>query len=414
MKVLVAREAPAGSAWKEILNVWVPGIPRPGGSKLASVVFNRAGQIVRTKTGRPLVTVRDMGGENTRNWRAVVADCVGQAWAGRPLLDEPIKIKHYFMFPRPASHYGIGRNSGALKAGAPPYPAVAPDYGKLARSTDDAMTGVLYKDDSRIVIASTGKFYGDKPGCTIEVAVLNRNSAELPDSPATGNRPVGKQSLPCPPAATLRLQGMSNTGGIVGDAASADSDPVSQVIRRSETALRQDPGGASPSGHTTTATESTPACADRVEVGAGNVGEKGLKNVEKELRIMAGLGLSPEEGKHDAVANVMAQGPARGGQSGATDAGARDNGGRNPSAASILTRHRNRLGESIYRALLKAKIIVSENNALKVLAELNGGKSPHHALMNANLADLIDWDDKLRRTTIARLREIVSGTEASA
>jgi crossover junction endodeoxyribonuclease RusA len=43
-------------------------------------------------------------------------------------------------------------------------PVVKPDYDKLARSTTDALTGVLYVDDCQVVDAELHKIYGE-PEC---------------------------------------------------------------------------------------------------------------------------------------------------------------------------------------------------------------------------------------------------------
>jgi Holliday junction resolvase RusA-like endonuclease len=70
-----------------------------------------------------------------------------------------------FMFRRPKSHYGSGRNASTLKPFAPRWHSTKPDLDKLLRSTFDALTtsGVI-TDDSRIVCVQAYKLYVEA-GC---------------------------------------------------------------------------------------------------------------------------------------------------------------------------------------------------------------------------------------------------------
>jgi Holliday junction resolvase RusA-like endonuclease len=74
-----------------------------------------------------------------------------------------------FIMPRPKGHYRSGKHAGEVKDGAPPYPAVKPDAGKLARGTEDALTGIVWRDDSQIVTEVLTKRYGPQAGCRIRV-----------------------------------------------------------------------------------------------------------------------------------------------------------------------------------------------------------------------------------------------------
>ena len=73
----------------------------------------------------------------------------GHDWAP---LDGPLAAYMVFSLPRPAAHYGTGRNAGTLRPTAPTRPAGTPDLSKLARSTEDALTAAgLWRDDARLV-----------------------------------------------------------------------------------------------------------------------------------------------------------------------------------------------------------------------------------------------------------------------
>lgn len=115
--------------------------------------------------------------KRVKPWRRQVTDAAALV---RPaeLMDGPLVADMVFTFARPKSHYRTGKNAGLLKATAPTAPAVAPDLSKLARSTEDALTGVIWRDDSRVVAyGRLAKVYAgsgdpdalDVPGAVIRV-----------------------------------------------------------------------------------------------------------------------------------------------------------------------------------------------------------------------------------------------------
>jgi Holliday junction resolvase RusA-like endonuclease len=151
-----------------VVSFFVSGIPSPGGSKTAQVIRRKGGDIVMVK-GRPLVTMRDAGGEKTKNWRANVAFFARQAYRGDP-IDAPLRVEMAFVMPRIKGHY---KSSGFLKGNAPKYHTSKPDALKLARSTEDALTAILWTDDSRTAHLTSSKIYGDRPGCLITIWLLD-------------------------------------------------------------------------------------------------------------------------------------------------------------------------------------------------------------------------------------------------
>lgn len=80
----------------------------------------------------------------------------------------PVVLRATFYFARPAAHYGRGKYAEKLRRDAPAAKVTKPDVSKLLRAIEDAMTGVVYKDDAQIVSATTSKEFGE-PGCLIEV-----------------------------------------------------------------------------------------------------------------------------------------------------------------------------------------------------------------------------------------------------
>lgn len=148
------------------LTFFVPGIPRPGGSKRVFPI-RKGGKL----TGKFIVT--DAAGKGNKDWRASVAHEASQNVITSDLLGLParlpMRIEIVFTLPRPKSHF---RANGTLKPTAPAYHITKPDCLKLARSTTDALTGILYFDDSQLVIETYNKGYGPNPGAHISVSTM--------------------------------------------------------------------------------------------------------------------------------------------------------------------------------------------------------------------------------------------------
>lgn len=150
-----------------ILDVFIPGIPKPGGSKQANLIYRRNGEIVRNKvTGRPVIAVRDMA--DNKDWKATCKHFAGEKYL-LPPTSLPLHVDFIFYFTRPKSHYGSGRNAFMVKDSAPPYPAVKPDTTKLVRCAEDALSGVVWIDDVQIVSQTAKKLYSDRPGLQLRV-----------------------------------------------------------------------------------------------------------------------------------------------------------------------------------------------------------------------------------------------------
>jgi crossover junction endodeoxyribonuclease RusA len=147
----------------------VIGQPKPQGSKIPQVIYGRDGKPV-VKDGRVLTRVRD-DNPNTKDWRYLVARTAQEEYDGE-LLTGPIRLSITFERPRPKSHYGTGRNAGKLKQKAPTYPTTKPDTVKLTRAVEDALTGVIWKDDSQVVVHELEKVYGERYACHIGISTL--------------------------------------------------------------------------------------------------------------------------------------------------------------------------------------------------------------------------------------------------
>jgi Holliday junction resolvase RusA-like endonuclease len=143
----------------EILNFVAFGLPSPGGSKSA---------FRNPRTGK--IVVVDAGGKKTRTWRTVVAHAARAAMAGGELMQPPLALIIEFRMPRPKAHY---KASGEIKQDAPWFPIVRPDLTKLLRSTEDAMTGIVWHDDAQIVEQNIHRSYASDDGTGARITVYS-------------------------------------------------------------------------------------------------------------------------------------------------------------------------------------------------------------------------------------------------
>lgn len=140
------------------IEFFVPGKPQPAGSKKG---FARGRHV-------SIVDAND----KSKPWQATVALFASEAYSG-PLLEGPIAVTFVFFHERPKGHYGTGRNAGVLKDWAPIAPTGKPDVLKLARGVEDALSGVVYRDDAQIVDETLYDRYGATPGVSVSIQVIN-------------------------------------------------------------------------------------------------------------------------------------------------------------------------------------------------------------------------------------------------
>ena len=89
------------------------------------------------------------------------------------LLTDALRVDVFVYLQRPLSHYGTGRNSGVLKASAPMYHISMPDRDNLDKLALDALTGIVWKDDSIITQGWIEKQYSGSPRVEIYVKILS-------------------------------------------------------------------------------------------------------------------------------------------------------------------------------------------------------------------------------------------------
>ncbi len=151
------------------LVVHVPGIPVPQGSTRA---FARNGRVHTTNdpSGRIERWRGDIRSAVTAEIRVTHGDA--SDWY---MLADPISMRLSFRMPRPASHFlpaNGKRSAPVLRLDAPHWTPSGADIDKLARAVLDALTGVVYADDSQVVSVVAAKRYatpGEGPGLRLEL-----------------------------------------------------------------------------------------------------------------------------------------------------------------------------------------------------------------------------------------------------
>lgn len=143
----------------------VYGKPVPKGSTRPWAVMKDGEPVL--KNGRPVV-VTTGDNKGTKNWQRLIA-ATAQRYVSEKIYDGAVSLEVEFYFMRPASVSEKKR----------PFPTVKPDLDKLVRSVGDALKGVIYTEDARIVRLIASKDYGDRPQVVIRVSGVGE---EIPEN----------------------------------------------------------------------------------------------------------------------------------------------------------------------------------------------------------------------------------------
>jgi len=147
-----------------LLEATVPGDQVPAGSKRGTAVrFKDSNGRWKVKTWRDKqghehaeVNVSDVNATKLKHRAADIERAVVEAVAGAgfmiPDADVPLAVEVVFYRSRKKNHYRSGRYERLLKPTAPALPIAPPDATKLWRGFEDALTGLLWHDDSRVVV----------------------------------------------------------------------------------------------------------------------------------------------------------------------------------------------------------------------------------------------------------------------
>lgn len=152
-----------------MIAIEVLGTPAPKGSSRPVI---RGGRAFLTPS-HSATGQRKLTSWNTSVREHAVAAVVGlgdAAPTGPVFVGKPLSVRLTFRMVRPAGHWSK-KSGGGLLPSAALAPATKPDIDKLARSTLDCLTGLVFDDDSRIVELIACKVYADpgQEGARIEV-----------------------------------------------------------------------------------------------------------------------------------------------------------------------------------------------------------------------------------------------------
>lgn len=144
-----------------MISFFVPGTPIPKGS--AKAFYNK-------HLGRAQVMQDNR--DKQKPWASMISVTAQQTYVG-PLIAGAVRLSLHFTMPRLKSHYGTGKNANVLKPGAPFWHTSKPDLDKLIRCVKDALTGVIWVDDSQVCqMGEMNKTYGEKPGVMITIVEI--------------------------------------------------------------------------------------------------------------------------------------------------------------------------------------------------------------------------------------------------
>lgn len=160
MPIDIVDELPITHLWK----FEVVGEPVPQGSWVP---------FISKTTGRAMAKPSNEKALNA--WRKLVADTAAACrppWLREP-YDGPVYVKLIYVRKRNDSDYLA--DGVTLRKGAPRFPATAPDIDKLTRACLDALTGVAFTNDARVVTCLATKRYaevGERAHVDIDIGFL--------------------------------------------------------------------------------------------------------------------------------------------------------------------------------------------------------------------------------------------------
>lgn len=155
------------------ISFFVPGFPKPQPRQKQRIIFPKGG-------GRPFAANYDPGDAEVwkREVRLAAADHVQN-----PVWTCPIDLELTFFFPRPAGHYGTGKNAGVLKETAP-LRCQLYDSDNLAKAVMDALQTVgMYRNDKQCDLSGVHRVYAEPghTGCQItlvDMTLMDRVAAK--------------------------------------------------------------------------------------------------------------------------------------------------------------------------------------------------------------------------------------------
>lgn len=134
-----------------MIKINVPGVPVPQ----ARPRFTRTGRVYEPA--------------KCKAYKAVIAAAARAAMRGKEPLAGPVVVGCHFFLPIPKG-WSKAKKEDALDGVS--RPLKRPDGDNLEKLVWDALTGIVWADDSQIVQWSGGKFYGE-PGIVVKVVEID-------------------------------------------------------------------------------------------------------------------------------------------------------------------------------------------------------------------------------------------------
>ena len=102
--------------------------------------------------------------DKTRNYESSIKEAAIQAMGSNEILETPVNLYLYIRAPIPKS---LPKKRLEACLNGSEKPIKKPDASNVLKSVEDAMNGVVYKDDSQIVNIHVTKVYSSVPGVDI-------------------------------------------------------------------------------------------------------------------------------------------------------------------------------------------------------------------------------------------------------
>lgn len=126
--------------------------------------------------GRPRFTTinghaRAYDAPKSSGFKNLVAMIANENMRGQPLSEKPIELRLTVTRSIPSSwskKKKLQAQDGQLA------PTSRPDLDNYLKAVLDALNGIVFKDDSQVVILSALKQYGDKPGTTVVLTEIEK------------------------------------------------------------------------------------------------------------------------------------------------------------------------------------------------------------------------------------------------
>ena len=102
--------------------------------------------------------------DKTRNYESLIKEAAIEAMGSSEPLETPVTLYLYIRAPIPKS---LPKKRIEACLNGLEKPIKKPDASNVLKSVEDAMNGVVYKDDSQIVNIHVSKVYSSQPGVDI-------------------------------------------------------------------------------------------------------------------------------------------------------------------------------------------------------------------------------------------------------